>query len=278
MSNENTNMSVEDIRKIVESSVCEYRKTMWVGDWEEDSKAFFQKEYDSRFQIWKRAAELGIPEGQWFVGGCHEHGIGGQRNIEEAIKWNRLAADSDFSLSQVELGSYFSNEEYVNPPNPAEAFKWFEKSAKNKDPEGELYAAYCYSNGDGVAENNEEAVKWFRAAADQGLAEAQYNLGCFYANGQGVAEDEKEAVRWYQKAAAQDYPAAQDELATCLLWGVGIAKNKAEALTLYRTAAEQGLAIAQYNLGDCYKYGWGVEVDEKEAVRWYQKAAAQDYP
>ena len=276
MSNNVPEMSEKEIRKIVEDAVREFRQMTQLGV--NKQKDFLQSEYDGRFQLWQHAAELGLPEGQWFIGGCHEYGIGFPRNIAEAIKWNLMAAEHGFSLAQVELGGIYFDEECVNPPDFAEAFAWYKKAAEQGDAEAQNCLGLCFEEGSGIEKNQAEAVKWYRAAADQGYAPAQYNLGVCYSNGDGVPEDDKETVKWYRAAAEQGLPDAQNSLGDSLLNGTGAEENDAEAVKWYRAAADQGYAEAQWNLGICYQNGFGVPEDDKQAVEWFQKAADQGFP
>jgi TPR repeat protein len=85
--------------------------------------------------------------------------------------------------------------------------------------QGNRYAQFelgeCFSDGNGVIQNEVKAAKWFRKAAEQGVASAQFNLGNCYASGKGVTKDATEAVQWYRKAAEQGNASAQFILGTC---------------------------------------------------------------
>jgi len=52
-----------------------------------------------------------------------------------------------------------------------------------------------------AATSGKEKGEWYRKAAEQGHAGAQFNRSICYTNGQGVAKDEQQAVQWYRKAA-----------------------------------------------------------------------------
>ena len=71
----------------------------------------------------------------------------------------------------------------------------------------------CYSNGEGVVQDETEACRCFRRAAQQGHAQSQHNLGLNYHDGVGVALDDAEAGRWLQRAAEQGLADARDSLA-----------------------------------------------------------------
>ena len=96
-----------------------------------------------------------------------------------------------------------------------EAVKWFRKAADQNNAEAQWELGVCYYYGNGVEKDEVEAVKWFRKAAEQGLAFSQNDLGNRYLIGQGVAKDEAEAVKWFRKAAEQNY--AQGSIQSGLL-------------------------------------------------------------
>ncbi len=157
----------------------------------------------------------------------------------------------------------------------ANAFKYYEKSAKLGNAGGQNGLGNCYCYGRSVKKDYAEAVKWYRKSADQGNASAQLNLGFCYDNGYGVTQDLTEAVKWYRKSADLGNATAQCNLGNCYRNGWGVTKDLTEAVKWYRKSADQGNAIAQRNLGDCYLFGKGVTKDLTEAVKWYKKSADQ---
>lgn len=149
------------------------------------------------------------------------------------------------------------------------------QTAGNGDVTAQFYLAIAYSNGNGVAANQNEAFKWMRLAAQQGMARAQRNLGAMLQDGLGTATNEDEAVVWFQKAAQQNDAAAQMKLGWMYENGVSVSQDYIEAIRLFRLAADQGNALAQSNLGLIYDQGLGVPPNVHEAINWYQKAAEQ---
>jgi hypothetical protein len=115
------------------------------------------------------------PISQNNLGLCYITGTGVGRNLAEAARLFRLAADHGCAGAQHNL-------------------------------------AVCYNHGNGVATNRVEALRLYRLAANQGNADAQYNLGSRYEDGDGVAQDTTEAVRLYRLAANQGFSYAQQGL------------------------------------------------------------------
>ena len=128
------------------------------------------------FAATKKKAEAGDATAQSNLGVIYSSGAGVPKNMAEALKWYRLAADQGFAPAQNNLG-------------------------------------VRYARGDGVPKDMAEALKWYRKAADQGHAKAQYSLGYMYANGDGVSKDDAEAVKWWRRAAEQGYASAQNAMA-----------------------------------------------------------------
>lgn len=175
---------------------------------------------------------------QFVLGIDYAFGRGVEKNLTEAVKWYRLAAEQGYAPAQFELADF-------------------------------------YYDGKGVEKDLAEAVKWFRKAAEQGHEVAQYNLGILYKYGYGVEKELTKAVKWIRKAAEQGYDSAQYELAVCYGIGSGVEKDYKEAAKWALEAAKQGNDKAQYALGWCYKQGCGVDINQDEAIRWFTKSADQ---
>ncbi len=223
---------------------------------------------------YRKAAEQGNVPAQCNLGWCYENGLGVAQDYKEAVAWYRKAAEQGYARAQHNLGVCYAKGRGVDR-DYKEAVAWYRKAAEQGYASAQTNLGVCYSNGQGVDQDYKEAVAWYRKAAEQGNVPAQYNLGLCYRNGRGVDRDYKEAVAWYRKAAEQGYASAQTNLGYCYKKGLGVARDYKEAVRWYRKAAEQGYASAQYNLGVCYVTGQGVDKDNKEAAVWYRKAAEQ---
>ena len=60
-----------------------------------------------------------------------------------------------------------------------------------------------YLDGHGVPQDPAEAVKWFTKSAEQDYTQAQHNLGAMYGAGQGVKRDYVQAYKWLNICAAK---------------------------------------------------------------------------
>jgi TPR repeat protein len=101
---------------------------------------------------------------QTACGFYYAHGICVEKNLQEIVRWYRLASNQKFSSAQYNLG-------------------------------------VCYSFGQGVQRDVQEAVRWYRAAALQNDADASMSLASCYRDGRGVAVDRIMATCYSQKAA-----------------------------------------------------------------------------
>ena len=118
-------------------------------------------------------------EEQYAQGMRYSEGDGVEKDLEQAVRCFRKAADAGYAPAQFVM-------------------------------------AACFHTGYGVDEDPAQAAEWYRKAAEQGHAEAQFNLGACYASGYGVKKDPDQAIDWYRKAAAQgneDAKAALREIA-----------------------------------------------------------------
>ena len=74
------------------------------------------------------------------------------------------------------LRGFYHNGEGVNK-DLEEAARWFKKAAERGDALIQCSLGGCYMLGQGVERDLTTAVKWYRKPADQGNAQAQHSLG-----------------------------------------------------------------------------------------------------
>jgi TPR repeat protein len=232
------------------------------------------KDLKEAIRWYRLAADQGNANAQFTLGRMYGTGIRVPKDLKEAIRWYRLAADQGNANAQFKLGLMYASGDGV-PKDLKEAIRWYRLAADQGDEYAQYFLGVSYEDGDGVPKDPQEAIRWYRLAADQGNARAQYNLGLMYASGDGVPKDLKEAIRWYRAAADQGDEYAQFSLGVRYANGDGVPKDPKESVRWYRLAADQGNATAQFILGVRYDNGDGVPKDPKEAVRWYRLAAKQ---
>ena len=118
-----------------------------------------------------------------------------------------------------------------------EAARWVSVAAANGDATAQLYLAYFFYEGKGVAQDHAKTRTWMRKAAEQGNAQAQYSLAQLYSLGKGGPEDKVEALHWLRKSAEQGHSDAQFEIAAAHALGkLGLEENPTAAIEWLKRA------------------------------------------
>jgi hypothetical protein len=157
----------------------------------------------------------------------------------EALSRNPNSPRLNYEMAR----AYAANREY------SKALEFFYHAADANFALAQLNIGSLYFSGLGVPKDHDEAAKWTRAAADQGLAPAQGNLGEMFLRGEGVPQDYALAARWLALAASQGYAPAETSLAALYVSGKGVKQDFEQAAALNARAASQGYAPALANLG-----------------------------
>jgi TPR repeat protein len=86
------------------------------------------------------------------------------------------------------------------PHDYQQAMSWNRKAAEQGDAHAQRDLGWMYANGSGVTQDYQQAVVWYRKAAEQGNADAQFDLGVMYGMGHGVTQNYVEAHKWFNIA------------------------------------------------------------------------------
>lgn len=170
-----------------------------------------QKDYVKALELFKVAADKGLPEAQNNLGLMYAHGKGQPQNNAEAVHWFAVAAESNHAPAMSNLGT-------------------------------------MVLAGLGVERDESRAKALFEQAAELGSPIAQNNLGIMYRDGIAVAESPKQAARYFQEAVAQNYTLAYINLAELYSTGTGVEQDHSRAITLLQEAAALGDPQAQERL------------------------------
>jgi localization factor PodJL len=135
-----------------------------------DGRAKVEAKDGSGLELVRKAANLGYPQAQFYIGRLYEEGAAG------------LAK------------------------NPAEARRWYERAANAGDRGAMHNIGLMYFEGVGGAKNLTSAAQWFRKAANLGLVDSQFNMGQLYEQGLGVTQNSAEAYKWYLLASRAGTP------------------------------------------------------------------------
>lgn len=189
---------------------------------------------------------------QYNLGNRYFNGTGGlTKDLIQAEKFFRLAADQGESNAQVSLGDFYRNGLGGLNKNFAEAFKLYQLSVNQGNPRAQDILGWLYAYGQaGLVKDEVQAEKLFRLSADQKNFNGQYNLGVFYVYGRGgLPKDEVQAEKLFRLAANQGNPNGHFMLGIFYLEGRGgLVKDEAEAIRLFKLAASKNNQYAQEQL------------------------------
>jgi TPR repeat protein len=197
-------------------------------------------------------------------------------DIQQAIHWYRVAANSGDPLAQTELGMMLEGG-LGTAADLIQAREWYRLAAADGYPPAMVLLASLYSQGKGIAQDREEAFRLLQRAAEQGYAPAKTDLAVLYLFGADAPGHDVDAVRLLRKAAGRD-PKAAFVLGWCYQEERGVKRDLAGAAHWYTKAANQGFAGAENNLGLLYETGGGVPADSAAALSWYRRAAEHGMP
>ncbi len=114
---------------------------------------------------------------------------------------------------QLQIGWHYEEGKGV-PRNLGEAVKWYRAAAEQNDPRAAGNLGNMYQFGRGVQKNCKTAVEWFARGALHKDHWSLYSLGRMYFFGFGVKEDRPKAHALYRQAAALGNHDAREALAT----------------------------------------------------------------
>ena len=119
-----------------------------------------------------------------------------QKDIPEAVKWYRLAAEHGDNSAYVDIGILYARGRGVKK-DPNRAVQYYIMGAQKDEPDAQALLGTSYALGTGITQDNEKALYWYRKAAENGSIEAMKELGYIYETGRlGVKKDLDEAERW----------------------------------------------------------------------------------
>ena len=144
------------------------------------------------------------------LGHIYEEGEQGPKNLIEAAKWYRKAAEAGDLDVQASLGLVLLNGTGLKQ-DFVEARHWCETAAKRNSDLGMCCVGMIHQRGLGVPRDSHEAAKWYRSAAELDNVTAMELLGEMYASGDGVKTNRVTAYLWFIRAASKDSKAAFED-------------------------------------------------------------------
>jgi len=128
-------------------------------------------QYTEAFEKSRLLAERGSTTAQVFVGWMYQVGRGVKKDLEEAGRWYKNAADAGFAEGQFYLGRL-----HLDRGNYQEAIHWIVKAASQNHMPALFRLADLYDVGEGVHVDREKAYQLFEQAAKMGHVFAQKEI------------------------------------------------------------------------------------------------------
>jgi hypothetical protein len=210
------------------------------------------REYDEhpapdKLTALRKDAEKGNASAQSTLGYYLSLGVGGRKDLEEAVQWYYKAASQGEAVAQLSLAFCYARGEGTKA-DPAQAAAWFNVAAKSGVSMAQLCLGYAYETGDGVPADPKVSAQWFLLAARQGETKAQTRMGLYYSLGTGVDKDPTKASYWFREAAMRGDTCAMLNLGSCYQAGSGVKKDLAKAFVWWTLALQNGEEAARTEL------------------------------
>lgn len=167
--------------------------TVFADDVQQGVAAYKQGDFQSAYQAWHQAAENDVAEAQWMLAILLLNGQGVKQDNVAAYSWLTLASEKQHKqaiIDRMAIRDRLSAEELARAETLSEAFR-NKQTAKTA-----------------IKQQKEKAFHWFEKGAKQGDPQAQYQVGEMLLNGDGVKQDKVAAYSWFSLASQQNQPQA----------------------------------------------------------------------
>ena len=145
-------------------------------------------------------------EAYYYLAQSYHYGRGVRKNLTEAARLYRIAAESGHASAQCDLGMCLQHGEGVHY-NPVESFTWLKRAADAKHVTAQGLTGHALETGFGVREDEAAGVEYYRLGAHAGDVNSMNSLGLCYCYGRGVPRNPSAAVKWLTRARDSGNPA-----------------------------------------------------------------------
>ena len=195
-------------------------------------------EIENALRWFKIAAEKDHKIALYYLGRMHEQGEGVSRDLDKSLNYYVRSSDAGFGPASVHLGFFYDRGEIVKRDLNT-AFEYFLTAINQGETKANYYIGkYLLYGQTSIERNIEEGMRHFEVAADEGFALAQYELGMLHIDGFKVLQNYERGIYWLTEAAKNDYQRAHVKLAHHYYNGVGVSVDKKIAYSYWRRAAE----------------------------------------
>ena len=190
------------------------------------------------FSWWKKAADLGHDESQYFVGLFYSTGDVVGQDYKMAIKYFKMAADQGYVDAIYQLGRFIYHG-FGCRKNIKGGLMIMDKAAEAGNKEAMNEVAHAFYQGEGVRHDFKKALKYYFELAKDDNDEAYWHIIQSYLEGKGLEKDEKKAMEWIEKGIEKGMNAIYT------IYGLYLCKSGKydEATIVFRTAAERGAPV-----------------------------------
>lgn len=234
----------------------------------------FEVDHKKSIEFYRKGADKGHIKCLHNLGLRLMYGSDDVRNVQDAFKYMKMAADKGCTLSMCELGKMLSSDVDGVGNDPAQAKEYFKKSADGGYVDGMYMYSKCAANGWGFEKpDHNEAKKYMKMAADSGDLKYVKLYADLCDSDMVFKPDKPEALKYYKIMADNGCNDSMFKVGKILLHGDdGIPVNKREAVKYIRMAVQMDHIEAIELYSEMLKTGDGVLQDEEEAKRYANKA------
>lgn len=219
----------------------------------------------------RSAATAGHARAATLLGWLYEVGSGTERNLGEATRWYRLAAERGDARAMAALGRLLLKENSTEARQAARQL--FQKSAELNDPGGQYNLGWMLASQEAGSSGDADAFGWFIRSARQGHVGAQVSAAIHLLTGRGATIDKKAAGEWIERAAESGDPVAHYLLGRLKEAAPRDQRNLDGARQSFRIAAAAGHRDAQFALAALLAESRAAR-DRKDALDWFARAHA----
>ena len=208
-----------------------------IGDYKQSKKFLLSLESDEAAQL-----QLGF---------IYYHGMGGEKDIENAVKWLKKSAESDNPEALYWLGTiYLEEPNYTN--KRSEGVGLLKRSAFLGCFLAQKRLGEMLFWGEGIQRNYQKSFVFNYMAAIRGVGISQYLLSIMYWKGLGVKPEIKKFIYWLKEAAKSNNAKAQYELASLYYFGEYLKKDVELAKRYFNLSLVNGYEPSEQALSDFF--------------------------
>lgn len=243
------------------------------------------KQYQTAFSTFKKAAAGGSAEAMYYYGLCYENGYGTQRDIYEAMEWYLKAADKGDGEACRRVAEAYRDDcvLYVWYARDSErnSADFSRRSAQAGCASGAEIYAWIRLKGEYCETNASDALGYFQRAVASGNEDAMCDLGQIYYFGYGgVSKDMAKSRQYLDMLKGTKTARGYNQLAIMYWDGSAGVKSENEAYKLWLKSANMGDASSEEIIAYMYlqKLTNGVLTkSEQQGRAWLERAYNHGY-